>query len=67
MIVRVEKVVGGFAILLPSEVGQVHEHGRGHGDSQEKLPEYDAVYRELAKGAEGVGPHDPPPFDRRKL
>ena len=34
---------------------------------QSTLPKYDAVYRELAKGPEGVGPHDPLPRDPRKL
>jgi hypothetical protein len=31
------------------------------------LPKHDEVYRELAKGPEGVGPHDPQPFDRGTL
>ena len=31
------------------------------------MQEHDEVYRELAKGPDGVGPHDPPPYDLRKL
>lgn len=30
------------------------------------LPAHEEAYRELAKGPEGLGPHDPPPFDSRK-
>jgi hypothetical protein len=30
-------------------------------------PQHEAAYRELAKGPEGIGPHDSPPFDLRKL
>jgi hypothetical protein len=30
------------------------------------LKTHDAVYRELAKGPVGLGPHDPLPFDRNK-
>ncbi|HEY5329804.1 MAG TPA: hypothetical protein VFC39_03280 [Acidobacteriaceae bacterium] len=90
MVVRVEKVVGGYAILLPPEVGkewslhdgsvvEVHRVGSvaetARYTSVEEameiyrstLPQYDAVYRELAKGPEGVGPHDPLPYDPRKL
>ncbi len=28
--------------------------------------DHDHAFRELAKGPEGVGPHDPPPFDLKK-
>jgi hypothetical protein len=31
------------------------------------LPKHDEAFRELAKGREGIGPHDPLPFDLRKL
>jgi len=33
---------------------------------RDTLPEHEAAYRELAKGPEGVGPHDPPPFDPKR-
>jgi hypothetical protein len=90
MITRVEKVKGGFAILLSPEVGkewslqdgsvvEVHRIGSvsetaRHASAEEvmeihrqTLPQHEAAYRELAKGPEGVGPHDPPPFDTRKF
>jgi hypothetical protein len=34
---------------------------------ERSIHEQDEAYRELAKGPEGVGPHDPPPFDLRKF
>jgi hypothetical protein len=90
MIVRVEKVEGGYAILLPPEIGkdwelhdgsvvEVHRVGSvseiaRYASAEEvleahvrTLPQYDAAYRELAKGPEGVGPHDPLPYDPRRL
>jgi hypothetical protein len=33
---------------------------------EKTLPAHEAVYRELAKGPEGLGPHDPLPFDGHK-
>ncbi|MES2391750.1 MAG: hypothetical protein V4555_08920 [Acidobacteriota bacterium] len=92
MIVRVEEVVGGYAILLSREVGkelglhdgaavEVHRVGHCSNDGptvryataeevmaayEEIRPQYDVAFRELAKGPEGVGPHDPPPFDRKR-
>jgi antitoxin component of MazEF toxin-antitoxin module len=95
MIARVEKVEGGYAILLPSEfckawnlsdgsAVEVHQvtsacvvddsleaieaaTERALAAYRDTLPQHEAAYRELAKGPEGVGPHDPAPFDLRKL
>ena len=90
MILRVEEVVGGYAILLPPEIGrewglhdgsvvEVHRVGSvsetTRYTSAEEILEahartlqlYDEAYRELAKGPEGVGPHDPAPYDPRSL